>query len=69
MTIYQCALCGIAFNSDRSEEEAESEYERDFGHLHLSPSERAIVCDDCYIILTALEGVPDDRIDPRSNSH
>lgn len=43
---YQCAMCKGVFEKGWTDEEALSEMDRDFGAV--PPSERAVVCDDCY---------------------
>jgi hypothetical protein len=52
VVIFTCALCGIEFESDGPEAEAQAEAVEVFGAY--DPEEDAVVCDDCWV-----------RIDPR----
>lgn len=44
---FRCNICGDVFDSDRPDEEAEAEFERNFGRP-LNPDEAMVICGDCY---------------------
>lgn len=49
---FTCANCGGAFEKDWTDEEAVAESVLVFGDLE--PDDQAIVCDDCYVMMTEL---------------
>lgn len=47
MCEYTCEACGETFVSDRTDEDAEAEFQHLFGNI--PKEERAIICEDCFI--------------------
>lgn len=45
---YACSMCNDTFISGWSDEDAQAEYQENFGDLDLDHSDTAVVCDDCY---------------------
>lgn len=48
---YQCAACGGVFGKGWTDADAQAEYEANFPTLSNTPYD--VVCDDCYLQLTA----------------
>jgi len=45
---YKCERCEDIFTKTWSDEEAEKEFQENFGHLPKELQQRAIICEDCY---------------------
>ena len=50
---YECALCRGEFVASWSKEEAEAEYQALFPNAAASLEPRAVVCDQCFKMMTA----------------
>ena len=43
---YTCAICGITYETERTDEEAMAEMKENFGDVPIE--ETMVICDDCY---------------------
>lgn len=50
---FKCAICGDVFEEGRSQEDAEKEFEENFG-VKMDHSNVDIVCSDCYVKMKGL---------------
>lgn len=48
---FTCERCGLTFKSGWTQEEAEAEMRENFGEI--AESDRVVVCDPCYRLITA----------------
>lgn len=60
---FKCGECGKIFDSEWTDEDAQKEYEKKFGHLpEILKENPAVVCDDCYKKLTETDLVKLSRL-------
>lgn len=49
--VFTCGLCKGVFPKGWTDEEAENEYQEKFGESAPTGDDRALICEDCYLVI------------------